>query len=321
METPKMSAIETRIDGISVVVPCFNSGKALNGLVREILETCHSEDLNVQVVLVDDASSDDTWSEISKLSNQFRSVEGVHILKNAGQHFALAQGIIRSKFEVVVTLDDDGQNPPSEIPKMIRVLEGSKVDLVYGSPIRRGQTTHRKVLGRAFRRLIALASGEREMIRQSNFRAFRRILMTSSTSVTGTATSVDAILLSRTSRIATVSVVHKERGYGRSGYRLKSLVRLGVTVFGALSKRVLVAVFLSGISLSGVALVVSILYGALAVANPDRFPGFTSLAVILLLAFSLQVALIGVLGIFIARVLESLPSSPQPAIEITEVRR
>src|ERR1700739_1461749 len=108
---------------ISVVVPVYNSAAILPALVKElyaVLAGCAKE---FELVLVNDASPDTSWEAITKLAGEHTWIRGINLMRNAGQHNALLCGIRAARYEIIATIDDDLQNPPSEIPRLLAKLE------------------------------------------------------------------------------------------------------------------------------------------------------------------------------------------------------
>ena len=123
---------------VSVVVPTFANAQALELLVREISRVLLLESREFEIILVNDGSPDATWDVVQRMHLAHPSVRGINLMRNYGQHSALLAGIFNAGYEVIVTLDDDFQTPPTEIPKLLRKLDEG-FDLVYGA---RGKEQH-----------------------------------------------------------------------------------------------------------------------------------------------------------------------------------
>src|SRR5688572_27767623 len=118
----------------SVVVPVFNSEKTIAELFKRIEDVFKEAAESFEIILVDDGSGDDSWEEIKKLKQNFPGiVKGVRFSKNFGQHNALLCGFRFTKGNFVITMDDDLQTPPEEIHKLMKAINGSKSDMVYGT--------------------------------------------------------------------------------------------------------------------------------------------------------------------------------------------
>ena len=118
------------VDGVSVIVPVFNGEATIAEVVartRKALGHARHE-----VILVNDGSSDGSWERISQLAADDPAVRGINLARNYGQHNALLAGIRAAIYSAAVTLDDDLQNPPEEIPNLLARLAAGN-DVVYGA--------------------------------------------------------------------------------------------------------------------------------------------------------------------------------------------
>jgi undecaprenyl-phosphate 4-deoxy-4-formamido-L-arabinose transferase len=116
---------------LSVVVPVFNAEEALRPLVTALAGL--GESIPLEVILVNDGSRDLSWEVILTLATEHSWVRSINLIRNYGQHNALLCGVREARHDLVVTLDDDLQNPPEEIPAMMSKLREG-YDVVYGSP-------------------------------------------------------------------------------------------------------------------------------------------------------------------------------------------
>src|SRR5262249_37334458 len=153
------------------------------------------------------------WERIVDLSRRHPLVRGVDLTDNWGQHNALLAGIHSARFNVIVTLDDDLQNPPEEIPKLLAALTPS-VDVVYGEPISSSQPTSRRAGAVGLRTILLAVSLRREVMLASGSRAFRAELANGSTDAAGRRVVLDAVLRDGTDRIVSVPVRHEPRAVG-----------------------------------------------------------------------------------------------------------
>src|ERR1044072_3813368 len=118
---------------ISVVTPVYNGEASIAELCRRLSEVLPQIAAEYEIILVNDGSRDRSWDVISELSSRFVTVRGLNLMRNYGQHNALLCGIRAAKFDVIVTMDDDLQQPPEEIPRLLARLEEG-FDVVYGVP-------------------------------------------------------------------------------------------------------------------------------------------------------------------------------------------
>ena len=118
---------------ISVVTPVYNGEGSVAELCRRLGEVLPRIALEHEIILVNDGSRDRSWEVISELSSRSQAVRGLNLMRNYGQHNALLCGIRTARYEVIVTMDDDLQHPPEEIPRLLARLDEG-FDVVYGAP-------------------------------------------------------------------------------------------------------------------------------------------------------------------------------------------
>ena len=155
--------------GVSVVVPTYKSPTTLEELVSRIAAVNLGE---YEVVVVDDGNDDSTWSEILRLSQTDSPVIGLRLGRNYGQHSAILAGVRKAKYSQIVTLDDDLQNPPEDIPKLLAELKPG-IDVVYGVSSEVRQNLFRRFTSKFTKAVFAKVLGFESAISISSFRAFR----------------------------------------------------------------------------------------------------------------------------------------------------
>ena len=298
--------------GISVVVPCYNSAPTLGALVQElgaVLPRCAG---SYELILVNDGSADRTWQTIEELAARHPWVRGIDLMRNYGQHNATLCGTRAARSDVIVTLDDDLQNPPAEIPKLLSRLEEG-FDLVYGTPQHRSHSAPRNLFSWLARRAIAMAAGTPTIQDVSSFRAYRTSLREAFTDYRSPQLILDVLLGWSTTRVASVSVAHAARAAGRSNYgflRLwKTLLLLwtGYTTAPLRLASWLGFVFvLFGIAVLGYVLSIYFTQGSL--------PGFPFLASTIAIFGGVQLFALGIIGEYLARLFDRSLDRPTYAV-------
>lgn len=215
------------MNAVSVIVPVFNSAASLDELCERIAATMDSTSTVAawELILVNDGSPDASWERVVALSGERSEIRGIDLTQNWGQHRALLAGVHAARNEVIVTLDDDLQNPPEEIPKLLDAL-GPEAELVYGVPAVSAHPAHRRIGGRTLRAILRVVSGRREALLGSGFRAFSSELGERLPEAGGENFVLDSALRTRTDLVGSVEVRHEPRRVGRSNYTLGMLVRL-----------------------------------------------------------------------------------------------
>jgi glycosyltransferase involved in cell wall biosynthesis len=301
--------------GISVVVPVYNSERSLVGVVERIEAVLDQLGSDYEIVLVNDGSRDGSWQKIQELANQNPSVRGVQLMRNYGQHNALLCGIRSAVYPTVVTLDDDGQNPPEEIPKLLaRLNEG--FDLVYGVPEHAQHGFWRNAASRVTKLAMQSVLGAESASQLSAFKAFHTRLRGAFAGYEGTYVAIDVLLGWGAARVGSVRVRHAPRQQGKSNYTFSRLVTHTFTMltsFGVLPLR-----FASWIGFcftlfgGGVLAYVVSRY----LLQGTSVAGFTFLASITALFSGAQLFALGMMGEYLARI--HFRSMKKPAYVVRE---
>src|SRR4029077_7828687 len=156
---------------ISVVTPVYNGEASLGELCRRLLEVLPRIAAQYEIILVNDGSRDRSWETISDLCSRSPSVRGLNLMRNYGQHNALLCGIRAAKYDLIVTMDDDLQHQPEEIPRLLQQLEQG-FDVVYGVPTAEQHGLMRAVAFRIMRIALGTAIGRDLAKNASAFRIF-----------------------------------------------------------------------------------------------------------------------------------------------------
>lgn len=286
--------------GVSIVVPVYRTTTTLRELTHRIGEVVTQLGVEYEVVLVDDGSGPATWAVIRDISEADPAVRGLRLGRNVGQHNALLAGVRDARFDVVVTMDDDLQNPPEEIPSLLDALVPG-VDVVYGAPRVVAQAKWRSNGSLLARGLMASALGAVNASKISSFRVFRTSLREAFTADLGPAVSLDALLTWGTASFTSVEVEHHERSEGNSNYTVRSLIRFAVdTATGYSSKPLKVATTL-GLATALFGLCVFVYVIGRVLVTGVAVPGFAFLASIISIFAGVQLVALGVIGEYLAR--------------------
>lgn len=295
---------------VSVVVPVFNSAATLERLVdrlSKVLPTCSD---GFEIILVDDGSRDDSWNAIRSLAASRPHVRGFGLMRNYGQHNALLAGIREARYEVIVTMDDDLQNPPEEIPRLVACLCGDGADVVYGKPLQKAHGLARRLSSRVTRLLLKDAMGAKGSEMVSPFRAFRSQLRQGFADARGPAINIDVLLSWTTSKYQSVPVRHDQRAAGRSNYTIGRLVRHAFNLLTGFSTQPLRLASMVGFffTLFGMGILVYVMTRYLQTGGAVH--GFAFLASIICVFSGAQLFTIGVIGEYLARMYHRMMERP-----------
>ncbi len=295
-------------EGVSVVIPVFNSAAGIPTLVERLAAVLGGLGRPYEVILVDDRSADSSWDAIQRCRTARPWLRGIRLMRNSGQHNALLCGIRAARNATCVTLDDDLQNPPEEIPKLLaRLAEGH--DLVYGTPIVARHALRHRLASRILRFALSVALGARIARVVSPFRAFRTHLRRAFADVRTPWIIVDVLLTWATTNVGTVTVRHDARGHGRPTYtfRRRFVQALDlITGFSTLPLKIASVIgfvfTVFGFGVLCYVLWVYFRYGGV--------PGFPFLASTIAIFSGAQLFALGVVGEYLARMFQRTMDRP-----------
>jgi glycosyltransferase involved in cell wall biosynthesis len=301
--------LDTLRDGISVVVPVYNSEASLTPLVDRLHEVLPQLASAWEIILVNDGSRDRSWEVVRDLAGKHERVRGMNMLRNFGQHNALLAGIRAARYRVTVTMDDDLQHPPEEIAKLLAALKDD-VDVVYGTPNAITHSLFRDVMSIVTKFVLRHAM-RTEVARQvSAFRLFRTHVREAFQDYRSPYVSIDALLTWGTYRFTAVAVEHRPRTIGRSNYNLKRLIVHALTLVTAFSTLPLRVASIMGLLcfFFGCGVLVYVLFAF--VIWGRVVPGFAFLASTIAILGGAQLLALGVIGEYLARMFVRLMGQP-----------
>src|SRR3546814_909067 len=213
---------------ISVVIPVFRSGDMLEALHARVTSVLADLGGDWEIIMVDDASNDGTFARMCELHQRDQRVKAIRFARNMGQHHATLCGIKRARGDVVVTLDDDLQNPPEEIPALLAKLDEGN-DLVIGKiRERKRHSAWRNFCSSMMQALVSKILEKPRDLSLSSYRAMSRRGADALAAYNGVQTYLPALMFGSIphDRIANVDVAHEQRGQGSSTYTLRKLLKL-----------------------------------------------------------------------------------------------
>ena len=209
---------------LSIIIPVYRSERILPELHRRLVRALEEIGSPFEIIFVEDGGGDHSWSIIEDLARADHRVRGIRMSRNYGQHNALLCGIRAAQHEIIVTMDDDLQNPVSEIAPMLAALTPD-YDVVYGAPQTEQHGFLRNVASRLTKIALTSAMGAETARNVSAFRVFRTRLREGFRDYRSPYVSIDVLLTWTTSRFTAIKVRHEPRAEGQSGYTVRKLVR------------------------------------------------------------------------------------------------
>lgn len=299
---------------ISFVIPCYRSAETIGKVVEEISATmAHLEQYRYEIILVNDASPDNTFEVIRDLCAKRKEICGVNLARNFGQHAALMAGFRYTHGDIVVCLDDDGQTPADEVPKLLAKIEEG-FDAVYARYEVKKHSAFRNFGSRVNEWMTRVMLGKPKELYLSSYFAVKRFIVDEMIRYVNPYPYVIGLVLRTTKNITNVDVKHRERQVGTSGYTMGKLFALwfnGFTAFSIKPLRVATAV---GAFSAGIGFLYGIYTIIKKLLNPNVVIGFSSLMSVLVFTGGMLMLMLGIIGEYIGRIYISMNNSPQYVI-------
>lgn len=304
---------------ISVVIPVYNSATILPELVRRLHPVLSVSTSGFELILINDGSKDTSWDVICELARGHRWIMGINMMRNYGQHNALLCGIREARNEVVVTMDDDLQHPPEEIPKLLAKLNEG-YDVVYGTPVKEQHGLWRDMASQVTKLALQSAMGSETARKVSAFRAFRTQIRNAFADYRSPYASIDVLLTWGTTRFAVVNVEHAPRFQGVSNYTFMKLVTHAFNMMTGYSVKPLQIASLTGFAftLFGFCILAYVVGRYLLLGY--SVPGFPFIASIISIFSGAQLFALGIIGEYLARMHFRIMDRPTYTIRETTLK-
>ena len=286
---------------ISVVIPVFNAEASIALLCDQLLSAAGEWSSEFEIILVEDHSSDDSWQIVQRLGQSEPSITAIRLSRNYGQHNALLCGIRAARNEWIVTMDDDLQNPVSEIPRLLGKLDEG-FDVVYGTPGKQRHGFFRNLASTLTKLALQNVMGAETASQVSAFRAFRTRLREGFSQYNSPYVSIDVLLTWSTSRFTSVQVEQRPRQTGVSNYTIGKLVSHAFNLVTGFSTLPLQLASMTGFvfMLFGVGVLFWVIGRYFFIGG--SVPGFPFLASIIAIFSGVQLFALGIFGEYLARI-------------------
>lgn len=299
---------------VSIVIPVYNGARVVERLVTSLNSQLSS--LNFEIVLVNDGSSDDSDKVCSDIASHDPKVKFINLSRNFGEHNAVMAGLNYCTGDYAVFLDDDFQNPPSEIVKLVnKINEG--YDVVFSFYERKEHHFFRN-LGSKFNNYIAsfLIRKPKDLY-LSSFKVINRFMIDEIIKYQGSYPYIDGIILRSTDKYSAIPVNHNPREEGESGYTFGKLVSLWLNMFTSFSILPLRIATVLGFIFSMIGLILSIVFVIEKINNPALPIGWASVTVSIFILGSVQLFAIGMIGEYLGRLFLNSSGKPQYIVRTT----
>lgn len=296
---------------ISIVIPVYNAEKTIWDLCRKLM-TLLEDDYQIQIVLVNDCSRDETDTICKQLQREYpATITYVSLSRNFGEHNAVMAGLNHTRGKYVVIMDDDFQNPPEEVPKLLLEIQKG-FDVVYCQYPEKQDSLLRNLGSYLSGSMARVILNKPANLYLSSFKVMNRFLVNEVATYKTPNPYLDAIILRITRKISTVEVRHDQRQTGSSGYTLKKLVALWgdmIVSYSLIPLRILAFLGLA-LTLMGIYSVANMQIRNLLPELTD-FSDLEKLASVAMFFRGFQLLAVGILGEYVGRIYLKLNQEPQ----------
>ena len=298
---------------VSIVIPCYNSEHTIGQVTDLCMEEFAKMDgYECEMILVNDYSKDGTYQEIQRLAAKYPNVVGLNLAKNFGQHAAIMAGLQYVKGDLVVGMDDDMQNHPSQIRQFLD-KEKEGYDVVFGVFKERKFSTFKNITGAVSRFLLWHLLDRPKGIQMSSFWLARRYVIDRVKEYEGCNAFIQLLFFRTTHNMANIEIDHFEREVGQSNYTFRKGLKLFMSFMNYSTIPLRLSTFFGVIfSLAGFVSALVVLIHKL--LNPSVTVGWSSLMCVLLILFGIVFLMLGILGEYVGKIILTSNKTPQYVI-------
>lgn len=303
---------------ISIVIPIYNSKKILPNLFEAIYAYAQSRSQEkYEVIFVNDCSPDNAWEIIKDLQSQHPDfVRGIKFSRNFGQQPATIAGIAHAKGDFVITMDDDLQHHPEDIPLLLAAYQQDKDTHIVIAHLQNKKTTgFKKFVSNMNRRVTSTVLNKPKDIHLSAFRLIDRFVVDKMLEIQTAFPFIPALMFTVTKKVVNVSLEHRERYAGKSNYSIKRMVQLSSRLLINNSTLMLdmiatLGILIASLSFLGIMTIVGLRMSGIAFA-----PGWVSIISSIYLIGGLILFSLGIIGKYLQRILVEVTNIPNYVIE------
>ena len=302
---------------VSIVIPCYNSEHTIGKVVElAIEEFSKMKDYECEFVLVNDFSRDGTWKSIQELTARHSNVKGINLAKNFGQHNAIMAGLNYTEGDLILGMDDDMQNHPSQIPQFLdKIQEG--YDIVFGVFKERKFSAFKNLTGAVSRFLLWHLLDRPKDIQMSSFWCCRRYVRDEVVKYDGYNIFLQVLFFRTTHNIANIEIEHFEREVGASNYNFRKGLKLFLSCLNFTVIPLRVAIFFGTLfSAAGFRGALVVLIRKL--LDPAIAIGWSSLMCAMLVLFGITFLMLGIVGEYLGKLMLNVNKTPQYVIREKE---
>lgn len=300
---------------VSVVIPCYNSSRSLPELIERIDQSMKSNNFKYEVVCVNDCSKDNTMEVLRLLSSQYQNLRVIDLVFNVGQFKTLLCAMEHCRGDYVVTMDDDLQHKPEDIPLLVNALEENPtLDVVIASYKSKKHKIYRNAGTLLIRWVDKRIFNKPDHLKTSSFRAMRKVFVDSLVAHKTQFPVIGPLILSLTRQIQNVEVEHQPRKYGKSNYKLSKLISTTFDNVLNFSSLPLKSLGIIGVFSATLSVFIALFFFIKYLVVGTSVQGWTSLIILLNFYSGLILLSIGIIGEYLIRILKESNNSPRYCI-------
>ncbi|MGB0871012.1 MAG: glycosyltransferase family 2 protein [Flavobacteriales bacterium] len=293
-------------DKISFVIPIYNAAKTVERLIFEITNNCEKINVDFEVILVDDCGHDNSWDIIEQICLQNTSVKAIKLSRNFGQHAAITAGLEIIQYEYVVVMDCDLQDRPDQIPKLYDHIRNTDADIVLAKRTQRQDSLSKRLSSKYFYKTLSYFTNTTQDSSVANYGIYRKQAIDEVVRMGDFVRFFPLFIRWVGFNIDYIEVQHSSRDEGKSNYTLRKLWTLALDNIISFSNKPL---YLT-INL-GLIIIVSSFLGIIInlykyFTGSIEILGYTSIIVIFSFLFGIVIFILGVIGIYIAKIFDQV---------------
>ena len=297
------------MDKISIVSPVYRGEKMVSELVRRNVESVSTITDDYEIILVNDASPDNSWDEIVKQCALNPKVKGINLSRNFGQHYAITAGLSYAKGDWVVVMDCDLQDRPEEIPNLYRkAMEG--YDIVYARRMNKKFGYWKKLSSTLFHKMYDWLSGMKTDESIGNYGIYSKKVIVEYNKMKETSRSFGSLLFYLGFKSSVIEVEHAERLDGRSSYSIRKLLKLSFDVMISNTNKPLKFAVVLGFMMAGASFSLA-LYNIIAkLVGWIEVQGYTTTIFSIWFVGGVLLVMLGIIGLYVGKIFDQVKERP-----------
>lgn len=294
---------------LSIVSPVYHGEKMVEQLVERISKSVSTITPDYEIILVNDASPDNSWLKIKELCANNNRVKGINLSRNFGQHYAISAGLSLCSGEWIVVMDCDLQDRPEEIPHLYnKAQEG--FDIVYARRVVRHDGFFKRISSKIFHSVFDWLSGIKTDSSISNFGVYNKIVIDEYNKMGEVARSFDSLIKYLGFNTATVDVKHDYRGEGKSSYTFKKLISLSFDVMISNTNKPLKMAIGFGFFMSFISFCLAVFNVIAKYVGNIGVEGYTSTVFSIWFVGGILLMMLGILGLYVGKIFDQVKQRP-----------